>query len=173
MRNINKVIRCSKVSKEDWKRILESYLKNYRATPHSLTGVSPNQLMQFENENGMISSNATSNINFKQIAFENDFKSKQNQKFYADNYLNTKLIKFVIGDIVKLKWNRSHSKYTPLLDNNNYIITHIKNTMITATNGTKPITRNSSFFQHAKAGNIPNLVFDPLSAYEDNRVEST
>ena len=56
MRNINKVIRCSKIS------------------PHSSTGVSPNQLMQFENDNGMISSIATFNINFKQIAFENDFK---------------------------------------------------------------------------------------------------
>ena len=59
LRNINKVIRCSNSANQNWKENMSAYLKNYRATPHSTTGVTPNQLMGFENDNGMPSSNLT------------------------------------------------------------------------------------------------------------------
>jgi len=161
MRNLNKVIRCSQVSKENWKTSLTSYLKNYRATPHSSTGVTPNQLMSLENENGIPSDNKSSNKDYKQIAFNLDKEAKSNQKHYADIYLATKTIQFKKNDVVKLKWDRKHSKYLPLLDTENYLVLDVNGTMITAQkDGSKPITRNSSFFKLATAGKIPNQFFE-------------
>ena len=45
MRNINKVMRNSKVSGRDWRVELDIFLGHYRATPHESTGISPMKLM--------------------------------------------------------------------------------------------------------------------------------
>ena len=162
MRNLNKVIRCANVTKTSWKISLEQYLKNYRACPHGTTGVTPNQLMGFENDNGMFSNNRNTNIDYKSLAFENDHAAKLIQKQYADKYCNTKLVEFLVNDIVKLKWDRSHSKYTPLLSEKNYIVTQVKGSMVTASskinNKEHTVTRNSSFFKLATAGEIPIIM---------------
>jgi hypothetical protein len=41
----NKLFRTVKVEKKDWKVELQSFLRNYRSTPHSTTGVSPASLL--------------------------------------------------------------------------------------------------------------------------------
>lgn len=38
-------MRSSSTSQKDWEMQLIEYLRNYRATPHTSTGVSPNQLI--------------------------------------------------------------------------------------------------------------------------------
>ena len=157
MRNLNKIIRCSSVSKQCWKKCLAKYLANYRATPHSSTNVTPNQLMKMENSNGMVSQNKLSNKDYKRLALENDKKSKISQKTYADIYLSTKSVVFKKDDFVKLKWDRKSSKFLPLFDPQNYIVTNVNGTMITAVrDGVNPITRNSSFFNYATSGQLPN-----------------
>ena len=81
---------------------MSAYLKNYLATPHSTTGVTPNQLMGFENDNGMPSSNLINNKEYKSIAMQNDMENKLIQKSYADNYLIYYKIYFIIK-IIELK----------------------------------------------------------------------
>ena len=46
MRPINKAIRCAKVEKVSWKNTVGKLVRNYRATPHTSTGVSPNVFMK-------------------------------------------------------------------------------------------------------------------------------
>ena len=100
-------------------------------------------------------------------------EAKQVQKSYADRYLNTKTVEFKQGDIVKLKWNRSHSKYLSLLDDSNYIVSEVNGTMITASKlnvkgKLQSITRNSSFFKHASVGQIPNIKSNLSIEYEEH-----
>lgn len=45
MRNLNKVLRNSKVTGIHWRDELDRFLRNYRNTPHESTGVSPASLM--------------------------------------------------------------------------------------------------------------------------------
>ena len=45
MRNINRVMKNSKVNKNNWREELELFLSYYRATPHDTTNVSPAQLL--------------------------------------------------------------------------------------------------------------------------------
>ena len=45
MRNLGKVMRSSSPVQREWESNLIEFLRNYRATPHSSTGVAPYQLM--------------------------------------------------------------------------------------------------------------------------------
>ena len=44
-RTIEKAIRTAHVEGKDWKKELNTFLLNYRATPHAMTGVSPPKIM--------------------------------------------------------------------------------------------------------------------------------
>ena len=45
MKNINKSIRCSNVTKTNWKKDLFNMVENYKSTPHSSTGLTSKILM--------------------------------------------------------------------------------------------------------------------------------
>ncbi len=45
MRNLNRVLRNSQASGGSWREELETFLSNYRATPHSSTGMAPASLL--------------------------------------------------------------------------------------------------------------------------------
>jgi hypothetical protein len=49
MRNLGSVIRNAIVEKKDWRQELNQFLRNYRSTPHSTTGVPPAILLFGEN----------------------------------------------------------------------------------------------------------------------------
>jgi hypothetical protein len=63
MRNLGKVLRTS--NSANWEQNLEEYLRNYRATPHTATRVSPNKLM-FRTKN-----TTTKLPNYKQLKHNN------------------------------------------------------------------------------------------------------
>ena len=44
-RTVEKAIRTAHVEGKDWKKELNTFLLNYRATPHAMTGVSPAKIM--------------------------------------------------------------------------------------------------------------------------------
>ena len=45
MRNINKEIKTALNGNNNWRRELNAFLRSYRSTPHSTTGIAPNDLM--------------------------------------------------------------------------------------------------------------------------------
>lgn len=51
MSNKNKQIQIAKINGANWKNNLEQFLRDYRATPHSTTSVSPNDLLGFDDKN--------------------------------------------------------------------------------------------------------------------------
>ncbi|XP_057294040.1 uncharacterized protein K02A2.6-like [Hydractinia symbiolongicarpus] len=62
-RTLSKVIKCAITEQKDWKKELNHFLLMYRTTPHSITGVSPaDMLLKHKPNNGIPSFEPTSAI---------------------------------------------------------------------------------------------------------------
>ena len=152
MRNINRVMRNSKVNGSNWKDDLEIFLSQYRATPHDSTGIPPAKLMLKTRSSSaglpiLFNANqTTSDKNFESLARENDKKAKNAMKVYADKKFKTKPHNFQIDEKVYVKSNPGN-KSTPRYDPEYYKITKINGNMIEAKREDKSITRNCSFFR--------------------------
>jgi hypothetical protein len=150
MKNINKVIRCSAVDGINWRVNLSNYLINYRATPHSTTGFSPNVVMGLLNEIKVpfLKNTISEKEMYKQLAI-NDTLKKKEIKHYADIHMHVKPSTLQVGDEVIVKWdaNKYKRKHQPLFDHNPYIIAEKKGSMVSAKRPDHFITRNSSYFK--------------------------
>ncbi len=159
MKNINHVIRCAQIEGKPWKIVLDEFLKNYKATPHSMTGVAPNKLMQQPNENGMFHILEHDLDFYRKQALTNDKVSKQKMKHHADRNLKATQYVFNVNDYVYMHLNKEKkiksNKFDSVVDPQLHQVKSVNGTMVTALNlkTLKPITRNACFFQLAK--NIP------------------
>ncbi len=148
MRNLKKVIKTAKVDGVCWKTRLNEFMRNYRATPHSMTKVAPAELI-FRNAHTSRLPRYKSGFVPESIdvqASSNDQVNKRKMVDYANKYLRTKEVSFQVGDHVLVKQNQTNKTMTPF-DPIPYEIRAIKGTMITASNSKKTITRNISFFK--------------------------
>jgi len=151
MRNINKIVRCALVEDLKWTSCVNDYLLNYRNVPHSGTGLSPNEMMGFADNSELDSLP-------HQVQQHSDTQYKARMKQYTDKKRNAKLHSFKLNDVVVHKWSRSN-KYQALFDPDEYIISAINGTMITAYRSNHQVTRNASFFQSAT--HWPKAVIEP------------
>ncbi|XP_053380302.1 uncharacterized protein K02A2.6-like [Mercenaria mercenaria] len=167
MRSIGKAIRASHAQGTSWKQDMYSYLRNYRATPHASTHISPAELFYGRSINIKIPS---VQIPSKQgekhkKARQSDKKAKQKMKSYADTRRHAKPSNLKIGDTVLVK-QKEDNKLTPPFDPRPYEIISKKGTMITAKREDKQITRNSSEFKNVE--NPPPLPSSSSSIDNDN-----
>ena len=129
MRVLGKVMRCAEVDNKNWRQELYKFLCNYRATPHSSTGVAPFLL--------------------DEKIRVNDQRAKHVMREYADNR-RTKKSKLRVGDKVLVnkapRKKKSDSHYVP----HPYQIVQTKGSMVTAQRERHKITRNSSQFKAVK-----------------------
>jgi hypothetical protein len=116
MKNINRVIRCSLVAKRPWKKALEIYLNNYRATPHSMTKFSPNELMGFENKLKMPTIPKPIRHTETEV-ISNDQHAKAVMKRHADKNMKSKHMEFEINQPVLVKYDDS---IKPRIKSNKY-----------------------------------------------------
>lgn len=118
MKIINKIIRCASVEKIPWKTILNKWLKRYRATPHSSTKLTPNEMMNLNDDIDMPSvKSIKSKSLLNKAAKYADVKAKQTMKKYADLNVHSKSYSFKVNDTVLVKKERSN-KFDSLLDPN-------------------------------------------------------
>ena len=148
MKNLSKVIQTAIIDKVSWKKRLIEFLRNYRGTPHSSTGVAPSALL-FRNPNPCkLLSYKRDFIELKldRIAKQIDLKKKLIMKKNADKSLHTGSIKLVIGDLVLVKQKRQN-KTMSYFNPNILKIVQMKGNMVTASNGNYSTTKNISFFK--------------------------
>ncbi|XP_053398170.1 uncharacterized protein K02A2.6-like [Mercenaria mercenaria] len=90
MRSIGKAIRASHAQGTSWKQDMYSYLRNYRATPHASTNISPAELFYERSINIKIPSvQIPSKGDKHKKARQSDKKAKQKKmKSYADTRRN-------------------------------------------------------------------------------------
>ncbi|XP_045167180.2 uncharacterized protein K02A2.6-like [Mercenaria mercenaria] len=115
MRSIGKAIRASHAQGTSWKQDMYSYLRNYRATPHASTNISPAELFYGRSMNIKIPS---VQIPSKQgdkhkKARQSDKKAKQKMKSYADTRRHAKPSNLKIGDIVLVKQKKDNKLIPP------------------------------------------------------------
>ena len=121
---------------------------NYRNTPHSTTGMTPNELI-FGRK---IQTNIPCILTDKGNHFikEKDKREKMKMKTnYDDRKCKTKPDQFKIGDRVLLKRDTRRKNET-VYSNDVYKIIKITGTQITAQEKNRKITRNLSFFKLLK-----------------------
>lgn len=108
-----KLVRTAHLEHKPWKQELHKFLRQYRATPHPSTGVTPHQLMfgreprtrlpQFDLNSPPIS-------DYQVRAHDVPVQAKRKQKQYADNRLNVRHNDIDIGNTVLVKHDNKPSK---------------------------------------------------------------
>lgn len=147
MGTLGKVIRISHLEKKNWKQQLYNFLRHYRATPHSTTGISPAEMLygrKIRTEIPTISSQKKT-VRFEDIA-KKDEEMKEKMKRIEDAKNNAVKVNLQVDDRVLVKQKVSRKSETPYKPEP-YQVTDINGTMITARNNNHKITRNVSYFK--------------------------
>ncbi len=140
IRTLVKTIRTAR----NWKQELWRFLRQYRATPHSTTKVSPSEALNGRKLRTTLPQVTREIVDHK--IRETDSKNKATMKAHADKTLHAKPTKIRVGDSVLVKHNRKNMLDTPF-DPNPFIVIKKKGNAITARRGTTYVTRNCSFFK--------------------------
>ena len=146
MRNLKKILQIARMEGKPWKRELQIFLRAYRSTPHSTTGVSPHKLL-FGREPG-IKLPSTTDIDKSDDAAVRirDSAAKHKMKTNADKKRHASHEMFHVGDHVLVK-NENTSKLTPKYDPNPAVVLKTSGTMVTVVHKGRDVTRNIPWFK--------------------------
>ena len=152
MPNLEKCVRTAVVEGKNWKQELYKFLRQYRATPHTTTNVSPSEAL-----NGRKLTTTLPEISpaparqhtlqeTRKTMAERDAEQKSKIKAYADLKLGTKSSGIKPGDTVLVRQPKKNKLSTPYSPEP-LVVEERKGSMVTASDGLKSITRNSSMFK--------------------------
>ena len=106
-----KIVRITHLEGKDWRKALENILFQYRVTPHTVTGMSPAELLMGRKLRDKLpkvqihKDQATE----AQLLKERDARAKLRQKEYADRTQAAQYSNIKQGDRVLLKWTRKNN----------------------------------------------------------------
>jgi hypothetical protein len=83
MRTLNKTLRAAHLENKNWQQELFLFLRNYRATPHSTTGVSPAELL-FGRKLGVKLPELIKTAPSRSLIADADMRQKAKMKPYVD-----------------------------------------------------------------------------------------
>ena len=151
MRPLGKAIKAAKIEGKDWREELNEFLLSYRTTPHSVTGVSPAELLFNRQLRTLIPSvNKLKEVDYREIhkQAQQTVKIKQSKsKGYADLKRRAKSSDINVGDEVLVKQVK-RNKFSPRFNTEPLVVTSIKGTAVTAIRpDNSTITRNVSHFK--------------------------
>ena len=163
MRTLGKVMRTAVASGVNWQTQLQDFLRNYRATPHPATGVSPAELLF-----GRPLRTRLPDLQ------QHDAVYKERLKEAADRRRRVAEHQFAIGDRVWLcKEGKLLKKTEPFYWPDPFVVVAVHGSLVTARNREKEVTRNSSFFRKVVGDQIDlesdeDPVPDPALPDDDN-----
>ena len=154
MRCLNKVLRTSHSEGRDWRKQLNAYLRDYRATPHSMTGIPPGELMfnrSFRTrlpEYSESESEQTVQPNKLNEAKLADQCAKEKTKYYGDKYNHAKHREWKVGCKVLVKQQREN-KFSTFYESEPYTVIAVNGTSIKARRDSdgRIVFRNSSHYK--------------------------
>jgi hypothetical protein len=151
MKKLGKVLKTSKISGQDEQEALREFLRRYNDTPHSTTGVSPNQLLfGFSRSSGIpsvVPETPEQREKFRQEALANDARAKKSMEQEYNRRMRVREPTIATGDSVLIKLKK-HRKATASWDiSEPFTVTAVRGSMITATRGDREVTRHSSAFK--------------------------
>ena len=167
MRTLNKTLRAAHLENKNWQQELFHFLRNYRATPHSTTGVSPAELL-FGRKLVVKLPELINTAPSRSSITDTDMKQKAKMKAYADTRSKAHPHSLNVGDTVLAREQRKHKLSSPY-NKIPYTITNINGTMITAANASgHSITRNCSQFKQVQIPAAHSMDDDSLEEEEIN-----
>ena len=168
MRTLKKSIHTAVVERKPWKQQMWKFLRQYRATPHSSTKVSPAEALfsrQIATEIPHFQDKPTDSMT-KEVIMRNDQEAKEKMKKYADNRRHTTQQNIQEGDSVILE-NPHPKKMDPPFNPVPKKVIRKKGDMITASDGKKVVTRNASKFKKLST-NIPVIAESDSDVMSDS-----
>ena len=152
MPNLEKCVRTAVVEEKNWKQELYKFLRQYRATPHTTTNVSPSEALNGRKlkitlpEVSPTPARQPTLQETQKTMAERDAEQKSKIKAYADSKLGTKPSNIKPGDTVLVRQPKKNKLSTPF-NPEPLVVEEKKGSMVTASDGFKSITRNSSMFK--------------------------
>ena len=109
LKTLKKYIKAAKTEGKNWRKELQSFLRNYRTTPHATTGVAPSVLLMKRAVRNKIPQ--IKNVDpIAEIIRKHDSIQKMKIKAYADSKGYVKLGDIILGDSVLVKRPFTRSK---------------------------------------------------------------
>ena len=106
MKNMNKIVKNARNGDRSWRSELIAFLRSYRTTPHTSTGVAPSDLIfRHSNTSKLPKWYEISNNEYKRLitkALFTNRKANDTMKLNADRARKAKFIKFEVDDFVLL-----------------------------------------------------------------------
>ena len=113
-RTVEKAIRTAHVEGRDWKKELDTFLLNYRATPHAMTGASPAKIMLGREIRTKVPEfSQPTQSDALRSALVRDKKNKVKMQQYHDTRNKSTSSTVLVGDMVLLKQPKSSKLATP------------------------------------------------------------
>ncbi|KAI0210788.1 hypothetical protein LSAT2_004428 [Lamellibrachia satsuma] len=166
MRTLEKAIRCAILEGKVWKQEMYRFLRSYRATPHSSTGVSPATALFNRNIKTTLPENKEASKSDRTMR-DADAIAKSRVKQYADKRAKAKSSNLQPGDIVMMKQKRTN-KYSTPHQPMAYEVVARKGPMITARNERQVVTRNISRFKPVNVKMEPPMESDSMEDHSVN-----
>ena len=153
MKTFGKAIRAATVEGQNWKQAMYTFLRQYRATPHGAISVSPSEALNNRKLKTHLPDPPPrpNNSEKDEEICSRDEKNKSIMKSYSDKQNRAKPNNITSGDTALLRQPKLNKLSTPF-DPEPFCVVAVKDSMITARNKIRPVTRNSSFFKK-----IPHL----------------
>ena len=150
MFKVGQVIRNALFEAKDWLQELNSFLRSYRSTPHTVTGVATSILLFGADRTNRLPSIIQGTRTFDEftaIAMENDRNAKTKSKTYTEKKQKAKTHNFNVAESVIVRQKRLN-KSMPAFSNLKHVITNIEGSMISvkADDG-RELTRDASRFK--------------------------
>ena len=152
MRTLDKFIRAAHVDNKNWKQELFKFQRQYRATPHSTTNLSPSEALNHRKLKTTLPEVTPTPVRQQnpheeqRNLAERDADQKMKMKTYADQKLGVRHRDIKLGDIVLVKQAKSNKLSTPF-NPQPFVVEKTTGTMVTAGDGDKTVTRNASMFK--------------------------
>ena len=153
VKTVKKSVKTAHIEGKNWVKEMNAFLRNYRATPHSTTGVAPATVMF-----GRPMSTTLPHINKPQDDTqirERDERMKDRMKQYADNKSYVKPSAIAPGDVVLVREPSTIACKQPMFQPEPLTVVQRKGSMVTAQRGQQLVTRNSSFFKPVQTTSQP------------------
>ena len=176
VKTLNRTVRAAIAENKNWKANLPTFLRMYRATPHTATKTSPfealtGRKMKFGLPNLPPISPSLQHPEVIHTRLTlNDNKAKQKMAAYADDRRNTKPLGLLPGSQVLVK-QKKVTKLTPPFSPHPYQVVERKGSMITARRGDHEITRNSTYFKPVQDVLSPDLHADSSASDTESDAE--
>ena len=111
-----KIARIARVERRDWKKEFSDFLFHY-ITPHTVTGLSPAELLMGRKLRDMVPklkilNEQATEADWHKLLKERDGRAKIKQKIYADNKRGARPSDIFVGDRVLLKQSRENKLLT-------------------------------------------------------------